>query len=171
MLTGPLYWLVIVCPWPSWKSCEHWSYWPQSEVCYETVDHSHFGIAGTVEKRFGNMLLHRTNYQVEQRVHCPVRLSRTPTAQMQLVWEVEPAGALLPCGHFMHSSESWFSAKEFSGHFSHLAPEPFLGHVAVKSDVVWCELQVGKGANCDRDVCDFWITSKSKTTSSCSICL
>ena len=33
--------------------------------------------------------------------------------------------------------------KEFSGHFLHLAPEPFLGHVAVKSDAVLRELQVG----------------------------
>ena len=41
----------------------------------------------------------------------------------------------------------------------------------------WCCLMwlaisdlLGKGATCERKVCDFWITSKSKTTSSCSIC-
>ena len=75
-------------------------------MCYETVDRADFGMASGVEKRFGNMLLHRTNCQVEQRVHCPVRLSRTPTSQMQLLWETEPAGALLPCGHLLHSLES-----------------------------------------------------------------
>ena len=52
-----------------------------------------------------NMLQWR-GCQVEQRIHCPVRLSSTPTSQMQLLWEMEPAGALLPCGHCSHSLES-----------------------------------------------------------------
>ena len=64
--------------------------------------------------------------------------------------------------------------KEFSGHFLHLAPEPFLGHVAVKSDAVLCELQLGCNWGKEpivRVVCHFSITPKSKTTGSCSIFL
>jgi len=56
----------------------------------------------------------------------PAVLYSTPTSQAQLWTEVAPAIALLPGGQGLHSFDEYSSLKESAGHFSQVAPVPFL---------------------------------------------
>jgi len=55
-----------------------------------------------------------------------VVLYSTPTSQTQPWTEVAPAIALLPGGQGVHSFDEYSSLKESAGHFSQVAPVPFL---------------------------------------------
>ena len=65
-------------------------------------------------------------------IQLSVVLYSTPTSQTQPWTEVTPAIALLPGGQGLHSFEEYSSLKESAGHFSQVAPVPFLRGVQVK---------------------------------------
>ena len=57
--------------------------------------------------------------------HSPFFSKSSPTLHLQLSWEMEAGGAVLPSGQGMQSTEVSF-LKWSGGHISHWAPEPFL---------------------------------------------